>query len=108
MGQSSIAGDPWSLVEFSTMLTLAKWMNTIGYAKLSPTTIAAQAKSFRGPLLFGPPEVVCGKYPSAPGVCADGDAFFKYEGNGNFKLIAPWVETPVALQKSLGARQITP
>jgi branched-chain amino acid transport system substrate-binding protein len=104
MGESSIAGDPWALVDFSQTLTIAKWMNAVGYANLSPATIEAQAKVFKGPLLFGPPEVACGKYPAAPGVCADGNAFFQYEGNGQFKLVAPWVETPPALQKQLGAK----
>lgn len=107
MGQSSIAFDPWSLVDFAQVLTIAKWMNAIGYAKLSPATIEAQAHAFKGPLLWGPPELACGKYPAAPGVCADGNAFFRYEGNGSFKLVAPWLETPPALQKALHAKYIT-
>ncbi len=107
MGESSISFDPWALVDFSQILTIAKWMNAIGYAKLSPATIEAQGAAFKGPLLWGPPELACNKYPAAPGVCADGLAVFRYEGNGVFKLTSPWLETPPALQKALHARFIS-
>ena len=107
MGQSAIGGDPWAQTDFAEMLTIAKWMNAIGYAKLSPKTIEAQGAAFKGPLLWGPPELACGKYATAPGVCADGDAFFRYDGNGKFSVTAPWLETPPALQKALHAKYIT-
>jgi branched-chain amino acid transport system substrate-binding protein len=108
LGDSSVAFDPWSTVDFSDMLTLAKFMNTIGYSKLSPAAIEAQASTFKGPVLLGPSSLACGKYPSAPSVCSDGVGVLKYEGSGVYSVVAPWVETPPALQKQLGATVITP
>lgn len=108
MGESSIDLDPWSLVDFADILTIAKWMNAIGYSKLSPATIETQAAAFHGPVLLGPTKLACGKYPAAPSVCADGVSVLRYDGNGSYSVVAPWVETPVALQKELGAKVITP
>jgi branched-chain amino acid transport system substrate-binding protein len=101
-------GDPWLLVDYSQILTIGKFMNAVGADKVSPSAIAAQASQFKGPVLLGPNTESCGKYPSAPAVCADGDAFFKYAGNGSFKLLSSWLETPPALQKQLGATTVTP
>jgi branched-chain amino acid transport system substrate-binding protein len=108
LGGTSVAFDPWSTVDFSDMLTIAKWMNAAGYANLSAATVAAQASKFKGPVLLGPSSLSCGKYPSAPSVCSDGVGVLTYKGNGTYAVVAPWVETPPALQKALGATYITP
>jgi branched-chain amino acid transport system substrate-binding protein len=98
--------DPWYPVTFSEILTIVQWMNSVGADKLTPQAIDAKAKGFRGPLLLGPSVVRCGKYPKAPGNCGDGDSFFKYEGNGQWKQVVKWLEPPAALQKKLGAKHI--
>jgi branched-chain amino acid transport system substrate-binding protein len=108
-GQSKLVNDPWAPTEFSSILTIAKFMNQIGYNKLSPSTIAAKARVFKGPIVLGPPILNCGKYPDAPGVCADGASFFTYKGDGVFARVPPgWFETPVAIQKELKAKKVTP
>ena len=67
------------------ILTIVQWMNAIGPDKLSPESIAEQAKAFKGPLALGPPTVQCGEYPDAPAICNDQMKVFKYEGKGVFK-----------------------
>lgn len=103
-GLGLVVGDPWTLVEYSSALTIAKLMNKSGYANVSPASFEAQANKFHGPVLLGPGHLSCGKYPKNPAVCADGDAFFKYDGNGQFTLENSWLETPVAMQTKLGAK----
>jgi branched-chain amino acid transport system substrate-binding protein len=96
--------DAWYASTFSLILTTAKFMNAVGAANVSPSTITAQAKKFKGPLLLGGGSVSCGKYPKAPAVCGDGDQFFRYQGKGLFKRIGGWIQTPVELQKQLGVK----
>ena len=69
-------------------------MNAVGADKLSSQSIAEQAKSFKGPLAFGPPELQCGKYPDAPAICNDQEKFFEYEGKGVFKPASGWLGPP--------------
>jgi hypothetical protein len=103
-GQSSNVTDVWYSGMFGVMLTLAQFMNRVGYSHLSNATMAAQAKAFRGPLLLGEPHPYCGKYPSAPANCGGGDHFFQYLGNGKFTPIGAWDDVPCDLQKSLKAK----
>jgi branched-chain amino acid transport system substrate-binding protein len=79
---------------FSNVLALAKMLNEIGGDEISAETIAQQVKSFRGPLIMGPPEVQCGKDPKAPGVCNDLTQFFDYKGNGKFERASDWLQPP--------------
>ncbi len=101
-GLGLAVGDPWTLVEYSSALTIAKLLNKVAYAKLSPKAFEAQAAKFRGPVLLGPGKLSCGKYPSNPAVCADGDAFFRYDGNGKFSLEDSWLETPPQASEAVG------
>ncbi len=103
-GLSTDVTDVWYSGMFGTMLTIAQFMNKIGFAHLSNAALAAQAKAFRGPLLLGEPHPYCGKYPSAPANCGGGDHFFQYEGNGAFKPIGAWDDVPCVLQKKLHAK----
>ncbi len=105
-GASSDVSDVWYSGMFGTMATIAQFMNKIGYDKISPATLAAQAKAFRGPLLLGEPHPYCGKYPSAPANCGGGDRFFKYEGNGVFQPVSAWTDVPLPLQKELHAKGV--
>ena len=93
-GLEKSIGDPWVLVGFGQMMTLAKWMNTIGPDALSTDSIVAQMKAFKGPLILGSPVLQCGKYPKAPGVCNDFTQFYKYDGGGAWKLAGDFVGPP--------------
>jgi branched-chain amino acid transport system substrate-binding protein len=95
--------DPWYPPTFSQILTLAQFLNDIGPDNITPEAVSERLQSFSGPLLLGGPIIQCGKYPSAPAVCADGDYFFQYEGDGVFTRISDWIQTPIELQEELGA-----
>ena len=66
-GNDDNASDPWYSATFSLMLTIAQFMNAVGYDNLTPEAIAEQAANFKGPLLLGGPVIHCGKYPESPG-----------------------------------------
>jgi branched-chain amino acid transport system substrate-binding protein len=93
-GLESSIGDPWVLVGFGQMMTLAKWLNAIGPDKITSDTIVAQMKAFKGPLILGSPVLQCGKYPKAPAVCNDFTQFYKYDGKGAWKLAGGFVGPP--------------
>ncbi len=78
-GQEAFIGDPWVLVGFGQVMTLAKWMNALG-EDLTSDGIVTEMKAFEGPLILGSPVLDCGKYPEAPGVCNDHTQFYKYNG----------------------------
>ena len=94
-GLDSSIGDPWVLVGFGQMMTLAKWLNAIGPDKITTDAIVAQMKAFKGPLILGSPVLQCGKYPKAPGVCNDFTQFYKYNGSKDgWKLAGGFVGPP--------------
>ena len=93
-GLEKSIGDPWVLVGFGQMMTLAKWLNAIGPDALSTDSIVAQMKAFKGPLILGSPVLQCGKYPKAPGVCNDFTQFYKYDGGGVWKHAGDFVGPP--------------
>jgi branched-chain amino acid transport system substrate-binding protein len=96
--------DAWYSGMFGTILTIAQFMNEIGVKHITPATIAAKVKAFKGPLAMGPPTIWCGKYAKLPAACGGGDQFFQYQGNGVFKKYPRWIDVPTALQKQLGAK----
>jgi branched-chain amino acid transport system substrate-binding protein len=63
----------------------------------------AQVKTWKGPLVLGEPVVQCGAFRFAPGSCADGNYFFRYDGNGKWTRVTGWLATPPALIKELKA-----
>jgi branched-chain amino acid transport system substrate-binding protein len=105
-GQSKLLTDPWAPTEFSSILTIAKFMNQVGYDKLSPTAIVAKARAFKGPIALGPPTLDCGNYPKVPALCGDGVYFFRYQGNGVFKRYPRWFHAPVGIQKAEGVKKV--
>jgi branched-chain amino acid transport system substrate-binding protein len=88
------APDPWNIVAFSQILTTVRFMNEIGYGKITPQAILAKATAFTGPVALGAPALACGKYPSAPGVCNDRAQFFLYKGKHDFVKAASWLQPP--------------
>ena len=93
-GQAKITPDPWVPVGFGQTLTLVKWLNTIGYGKITSAAIVKQAKLFRGPVPLGAPTVKCGKYPAIPAACNDQTQFFDYLGAGKFQRVSGWLRPP--------------
>jgi len=94
LGKADLAADPWVPTSMATVLTMIKFMNAVGADKLTPQAIADQAKAFKGPLVFGAPQVQCAKYPDAPAVCNDQTQFFDYAGKGQFKRASGFVRPP--------------
>ena len=90
--------DPWFNTAFSEILTAAQFMNSIGYSKVTPATVSAAAKSWRGPFVLGQPRIRCGEYKAAPASCADQQHFYRYLGNGKFVQAAGWLRPPPSLQ----------
>lgn len=93
-GQAKITPDPWVPVGFGQALTLFRWLNAIGYDKITPAAIVKQARAFRGPVPLGAPDVKCGKYKTMPAVCNDQTQFFEYLGKGKFKRVSGWLRPP--------------
>jgi len=98
-----LAQDPWYSGMFGQIATIVQFMNQIGYDNLSPDAIIEKANTFKGPQLLGGPIIQCGKYPSAPASCGDGNYFFKYEGDGKWSRVTGWLQPPPKLQEDLGA-----
>jgi branched-chain amino acid transport system substrate-binding protein len=82
---------------WETLLATVKIMNTIPYSKLTPARISAGFKTFRGPLVLGPPDVACGKVSAAePAACGNQTNFYNYVGKGKWKIAATWLKPPGA------------
>jgi branched-chain amino acid transport system substrate-binding protein len=86
--------DPWNIVAFSQILTIDRFMNEIGYSKLSASAILAKAKAFTGPVALGAPSLDCGEFAAAPAVCNDRAQFFQYKGHHVFVKVAGWLQPP--------------
>ena len=82
---------------WETLLATVKIMNSIPYNKLTPATISAGFKAFRGPTVLGPPNVACGKVSKAePAACGNQTNFYTYVGKGKWKIVASWLKPPGA------------
>ena len=93
-GTPDTAPDPWNIVSFAQVLTVIKFLNEIGYDKITPQAVLAKAKAFAGPLALGAPSLQCGKYSDAPAVCNDQVQFFNYAGQRKFTKVAGWLRPP--------------
>jgi branched-chain amino acid transport system substrate-binding protein len=87
------APDPWHIVAFSELLTTVRFLNeaSTGKAGITPKSVLARAKAFRGPLALGAPKLQCGKYKNAPAICNDMFQAFTYEGKFQFKRASGWI-----------------
>jgi branched-chain amino acid transport system substrate-binding protein len=92
-GQEAFIGDPWVLVGFGQVMTLAKFLNGLG-EDITPEGVVEQMKAFGGPLILGSPELDCGKYPEAPGVCNDHTQFYKYNGPDGWEQAGDYYAPP--------------
>ncbi len=77
------------------MLVTVRIMNKIPFAKLSPATISAGFKNFKGPVVLAAPEVACGKAsPGEPAICGNQTQFYNYLGKGKWKAASGWLKPP--------------
>ena len=90
------APDPWHIVAFGQLLTTVRFLNEAdaGKAGITPKTVLARAKAFKGPLALGSPKLQCGKYKTAPGICNDMFQAFTYQGKFAFKRASGWIGPP--------------
>jgi branched-chain amino acid transport system substrate-binding protein len=89
----------WVFAEgaWEQLLATVKIMNAMPYAKISPATVTAGFKVFRGPLVLGPPEIACGKVsPGEPAACGNQTQFYNYTGRGAWKVATGWLKPPGA------------
>lgn len=86
--------DNWDTVTFAQMLTDVRFMNELGVKNLNAANLNHVAKSFKGPMVWGPPKLVCGDYPAAKQVCLDEIQVFRPTASGVFKNIAGWISPP--------------
>lgn len=107
-GQGAHFTDPWWSATTSQILTIDQLLNKIGYSKLSPAAVTAAAKSFKGPIMLGPPSEDCGKYPTLPASCSDSLDFFQMTGSGVFQRVGGWQSAPPALLTKLSAASSSP
>ncbi len=88
------APNPWELTGFGELLTVAKILNQVGYANLSPAAVTTAARGFQGPQLLGSPLLACGQFAAAPAVCNTEAQFFEYDGDKMFTKMAGWTSPP--------------
>ncbi len=82
-------------IAWEELLATVKIMNKIPFSKLSPATIAAGFRAFRGPLILAAPEVACGKAsPGEPAVCGNMTQFWNYLGKGKWQPASDWLKPP--------------
>ena len=89
----------WVFAEgaWEQLLATVKIMNAMPYAKISPATVTAGFKTFRGPLVLGPPQIACGKVsPGEPAACGNQTQFYNYVGQGKWKVATGWLKPPGA------------
>jgi branched-chain amino acid transport system substrate-binding protein len=101
IGEGSWYKDPWWSGMWGQMLTIAQFLNEIGWNKISSSTLLSTLKSWRGPELLGAFTVSCGEYKFYPGECADGNWYFQPIGNGLYKRISGFVQPAPALVSAL-------
>ena len=82
-------------IAWEELLATMKIMNAIPFARLTPATVTAGFKAFRGPLVLAAPEIACGKaYPGQPTVCGNQTQFYAYTGKGKWKVASGWLKGP--------------
>jgi len=84
--------DAFAQLSWTTVLAVAKIMNTIPFAKLTSAAINNGMKSFKGPLVMASPHVACGKIdPTQPAACANEAQFYHYQGGGKWQKTSSWL-----------------
>jgi branched-chain amino acid transport system substrate-binding protein len=95
-GDGQYVTDAWVSDAFAQFLVVAKDYDTVltSGQQLTPADVLAAAHAYKGAVPMGPPNLVCGSFPTAPGVCNDEVSFFQNTSPGVFKAIARWLGPP--------------
>ena len=91
--------DAFAELAWSSMLVVAKIMNTVPYATLAgpqgSSLVTAGFKAFRGPLVMGSPVVGCGTIdPTQPAACANQSQYYRYQGGGKWLHTSGFIGPP--------------
>jgi branched-chain amino acid transport system substrate-binding protein len=84
-------------ISWEEILATVKVMNTIPFAKLTPASVSAGFKTFKGPLVLAAPQINCGKVSAGePAICGNQTQFYTYTGKGKWKVASGWLKPPGA------------
>ncbi len=99
-GEEPYWGDAWVADSFGQMITIAKFDTEILKAgkKITPATVNATAKAFKGPVVQGAPDLDCGGFKGAPAVCNDKTSFFQNTSPGVFHAIVYYLGPPAGFK----------
>lgn len=76
---------PFAQLAFGTIMTDAKLLNQIGKgANFTSADFENAIKSFKGPAMFGPPDLKWGSVPGLPALGIVAARAYTYEGNGKW------------------------
>ncbi|MGH9100983.1 MAG: ABC transporter substrate-binding protein [Acidimicrobiales bacterium] len=72
-GKGPVAYDAWAADAFGQVLTLAKLDTEIlkAHGKVTPSSVFAKTRAFKGPIVQGAPHVACGQFKGTPATCND-------------------------------------
>jgi branched-chain amino acid transport system substrate-binding protein len=95
-GQAPLGADAWTADSFGQMVTIARFYTQIlkAHRTITPATVNAQARAFKGPVVQGAPNLNCGGYKGAPAVCNDKVSFFQNIAPGVMKPIVYYLGPP--------------
>jgi branched-chain amino acid transport system substrate-binding protein len=71
---------------FGNLLTVARLLNELGPANITPAAIRAKVIAFHGPVFLGPPKVNCDATSPTPAICATQVTAQTYLGAGKWNL----------------------
>ena len=75
---------PFPELAFGTTLTIAQQLNQMSFAKLTPAAFSAKIKRYRGPSMFGPPNLKWGSVQGLPALGTTAVRLYTYLGNGKW------------------------
>jgi branched-chain amino acid transport system substrate-binding protein len=76
---------PFPQLTFGTTLTIAKLVNQIGFARLTPATFRAKMLRYKGPSMFGPPDLKWGSVQGLPALGTTAVRLYTYLGDRKWK-----------------------
>jgi len=95
-GKGPLALDAWSADAFGQALTVAKLDTELlkAHKKVTPATLFAKARSFKGPVVQGAPKIDCGALKETPASCNKTDRFFQNTAPTVMTPIGGWIAAP--------------
>ncbi|HZO62295.1 MAG TPA: hypothetical protein VFB35_04880 [Gaiellaceae bacterium] len=75
---------PFPQLAFGTLLTAVKLLDRIGADKISVASVQRALKAYRGPSMFGPPNLKWGSVPGLPALGTTAVRLYTYHGDGKW------------------------